>query len=236
MNLIFPRFIAAAWLALLLVSAISATPALAQGVEPEVSYNARGADHACNSFSSTETTFAAAFAAVVSYTHAFPYLASLVTDTCSTVTAQQQRFSGSCTYIYSKTSEGGSDNVGGIVGWLSRCPDNLSQNPQTGLCLPDAPYDISLSGPSDTKALPAGPALPQTARVTRGGAAAPNRNVSVSMDGATASGTTDGAGEFNFLYTPPFAKAALVEVSATCDECANTARKQISVQACEVCQ
>lgn len=98
------------------------------------------------------------------------------------------------------------------------------------------PAQISLIGGSSTKALPAGPALPQTARVTQYGAPVPGRSVTVSIGGAgTVGGVTNAAGEFNFTYVPPHIRAT-DRLSATCDTCSNTAQKLITVDACDVCQ
>lgn len=100
-----------------------------------------------------------------------------------------------------------------------------------------SPLRIKLEGPSRTKALPAGWALPQTALVTNNGAPAPGKSVTITMSsGSTINGTTDAAGKLNFLYTPPYQKPATEMVTATCSECENTAQKTIDVEACEVCQ
>lgn len=93
---------------------------------------------------------------------------------------------------------------------------------------------IDLSGPNSTHALPAGPALPQTARVTRDGVAEANKPVSISMSGAGAlgglSGTTDGNGEVRFSYLPPKTNTTqTAQITATCSDCSNTAQNPITV-------
>ena len=99
------------------------------------------------------------------------------------------------------------------------------------------PATITLSGPSSTKALPAGPALPETATVTENGAPKPGISVSITIAGnGSVSGTTDAAGQFNFTYVPPLYVAATDQLSATCSGCSNTATKTIKVEPCDVCE
>jgi len=98
------------------------------------------------------------------------------------------------------------------------------------------PNEITLSGPSQTKALPAGPVLPQVARVTRSGVGVPNATVNISIDGKAAlTGTTDSAGAFMFTYVPPFYKRTTEQMSASCSGCSNTAQKSLVVEACDSC-
>lgn len=98
------------------------------------------------------------------------------------------------------------------------------------------PLSISLAGDSLTRALPAGPVLPQTAQVTENGAPAVGKNVSISVGSSGAlSGTTDDSGQFHFTYVPPHHKATVDHITASCAGCSNTARKQITVEACAVC-
>jgi RHS repeat-associated protein len=96
------------------------------------------------------------------------------------------------------------------------------------------PLIINLTGPNTTHALPAGPALPQTARVTRNGAPEINKPVSISLSGAgglgSLSGTTDGNGEVRFSYIPPETSTSLTaQIIATCSDCTNTAQNPITV-------
>ena len=92
---------------------------------------------------------------------------------------------------------------------------------------------IALNGPSATRALLAGPVLPQTATVQQNGSPAAGKNVSISVSGAggvsSASGTTDGAGKFQFIYIPPKGMATVDTLTATCSDCTNTASKAIDV-------
>ena len=102
---------------------------------------------------------------------------------------------------------------------------------------PPAPLRIDLYGASSTKALVAGPVLPQMARVTQNGAAAAGKAVSVSIigSGGSVSGITDAGGQFNFIYVPPYQKA-VDQLTATCSGCSNTAQKSINVEACDPCE
>lgn len=96
--------------------------------------------------------------------------------------------------------------------------------------------DIRLSGPSRTKALPAGPVLPQVATVTEGGIAVAGKSVSITISGVgTLSGVTNGAGQFAFTYVPPRQQPTTATVTATCTDCAAPATKQIFVEHCDDC-
>ena len=96
---------------------------------------------------------------------------------------------------------------------------------------------IDLYGASSTHALPAGPALPQTARVTMNGAPVSARSVSISIGGqGSLSGVTDAQGQFAFTYVPPYRKAVIDQITATCSGCINTAQKPITVKAAEMCE
>lgn len=100
--------------------------------------------------------------------------------------------------------------------------------------------DITLIGPSRTKALPAGPVLPQAAVVTRNGSPSVGIGVTVTLtdpagSAKTFSGTTDAGGQFRFTYVPPYLRPTVESLKATCTECSNEAQKQIVVDACEVC-
>lgn len=95
---------------------------------------------------------------------------------------------------------------------------------------------ISLEGPSRTKALPAGPVLPQKATVTSSGSPAAGAAVQISIGGSSVAGSTDAAGEFHFTYVPPRQKAVIDSITATCTGCENSAQKQIQVEACDICE
>jgi RHS repeat-associated protein len=101
------------------------------------------------------------------------------------------------------------------------------------------PMVITLSGQSHTKALPAGPALPQVATVMQGGAPVPNVQVGIGVAGggstSSLSGVTNGSGAFEFTYIPPKQIPAEVTMTAGCQQCSNTASKQIKVDACDIC-
>ncbi len=107
---------------------------------------------------------------------------------------------------------------------------------QAGMCvLPET--TINLTGPSATKALPAGPALLETATVTQSGTPKPGVSVTITLTGHGAiSGTTDAAGQFNFTYVPPRLIAASDELIGTCAGCSNTAVKPIKVEPCDICE
>jgi YD repeat-containing protein len=95
---------------------------------------------------------------------------------------------------------------------------------------------VSLHGGSQTKALPAGPALAQVATVTRGGQPASAQAVTVRIGNfAAITGLTDNAGQFAFTYIPPHLHQT-EQVTATCAGCTNTASKYILVSPSEVCE
>lgn len=98
-------------------------------------------------------------------------------------------------------------------------------------------YSIALKGGSTTKALAAGPALPHKAIVTQSnGAPVAGRAVTIQLTGrGSFSGVTDAQGEYHFSYVPPYFKPTVDEITATCDACSNTARKTVTVEACDVC-
>ena len=97
------------------------------------------------------------------------------------------------------------------------------------------PAEVTISGPSATKALPAGPALLQTATVLQNGAPVAGKAVTVSVQGAggssTASGVTDGSGNFQFTYLPPTGVATQDTITASCADCSNAANKRVDVTA-----
>ena len=96
------------------------------------------------------------------------------------------------------------------------------------------PFKVALSGPSVTKALPAGPAIALLATVTQSGAPAAGKGVNISLgSGGAVSGTTDSAGEFAFTYTPP-AFATSDTITGTCSGCAAPATKTITVESAEL--
>ena len=100
---------------------------------------------------------------------------------------------------------------------------------------------IRLSGPSSTHALPAGPVLPQSATVTRDGAPAPGKAVSIKIerfDGTaeTLLGSTDASGVFRFVYRPPYLRSGTDTLIGNCSDCTNTDTKKITVEACPTCE
>lgn len=103
------------------------------------------------------------------------------------------------------------------------------------LCVATQPLQIALLGASRTKALAAGPVLPQIARLS-GGASVAGKAVSIRIkDGGAIDGVTDSNGEFRFLYVPPWVAKSDV-LTGTCAECSNTATKSITVEPCDVCE
>ncbi|MES2785274.1 MAG: RHS repeat-associated core domain-containing protein [Pseudomonadota bacterium] len=114
------------------------------------------------------------------------------------------------------------------------CPAGMFWNDARQRCEP-APYLIQITGPSTTKTLIAGPSLPQQAIVTQNGGAVPNIGVSISVSGRPAMrGVTDGAGVFRFDYVPPYFPT-IDTISGTCDGCSNTASKNVTVTASDMC-
>lgn len=90
---------------------------------------------------------------------------------------------------------------------------------------------IELIGGSATRALPAGPALVITARVTQGGAPRAGEAVSITAGGrGSLSGVTDGAGEYRFSVIP-YEYAEVIPLTASYGDCENTASKSIVVEA-----
>lgn len=103
-------------------------------------------------------------------------------------------------------------------------------------CKPADTLLITLIGGGATKALPAGPALPHTAKVTSTGGSPAGKTVIITVgSGASVQGVTDAAGEFHFLYVPPYHRAVVDSISGTCSGCSNTAEKQVNVEACGFC-
>lgn len=101
------------------------------------------------------------------------------------------------------------------------------------------PATIELVGPSSTKALPAGPVLPLVARITQQGGLAANKGLTLTLqreggEPTTFNGVTDAAGDFKFIYVPPY-RATVDRLTATCVDCSNTAVKVITVEACDSC-
>jgi RHS repeat-associated protein len=94
-----------------------------------------------------------------------------------------------------------------------------------------APPTITLTGPSTTRVSTPGPAISQTASVTRNGVPEVGKAVSISLtssSGAAISGTTDSNGNYAFTYVPP-RSPVIAQLSATCSDCSNTATKAITV-------
>lgn len=102
-----------------------------------------------------------------------------------------------------------------------------------GVC---APYLINIEGQSATQALPAvvGP-IEQRVTIKHGSRPLEGFYASITIhDASTVStvshaGHTDGAGNYNFLYVPPYFRSAEVEISASCIQCANIATKTIHI-------
>jgi Domain of unknown function (DUF6531) len=109
------------------------------------------------------------------------------------------------------------------------CTDLESLQPYSGRRVP-CDIKISLTGPSATKVSTPGPAITQTATVTRNGTPEAGHAVRISLTGggAAVSGTTDSSGKYSFSYVPPRNPVTAV-VTATCSDCNNTATKSITV-------
>lgn len=81
----------------------------------------------------------------------------------------------------------------------------------------------------------------QTVTVTQGGQPVKNKPVSIVLsesgkEYSSFQGDTDAAGTVRFTYVPPYMRAAVVTLQASCSGCSNTATKQITVDACDVCE
>jgi RHS repeat-associated protein len=111
-----------------------------------------------------------------------------------------------------------------MLGWL---PSYANFYKESRVC----PAAISLSGPSTTRVSTPGPAIRQTATVTRNGVPQAGKAVSINLTGggsAAISGTTDSNGNYAFTYVPP-RRPVVAQLTATCSECSNTATKAITV-------
>lgn len=121
--------------------------------------------------------------------------------------------------------------------WVASCTPTWYRGDQRWYSLISACPNatITLTGPSGTRALLAGPVLRQTATVRQNGAPAAGKSVSISVQGAggvsTASGVTNGAGQFQFAYIPPKGIGTVDTLTATCTDCSNIASKAINVTA-----
>lgn len=117
------------------------------------------------------------------------------------------------------------------------CPKDMQWDGLLKRCVPRPPDPlvIHLAGPSRTKALPAGPALPFVATVTQGGIPQPGKAVTIAGAGSSMSGSTDAAGSVYFTYIPPVQREAELTITASCIGCSNTAQKDVKVDHCEVC-
>ena len=102
-----------------------------------------------------------------------------------------------------------------------------------------APKVLKLSGPHQTRALPAGPPVPLVATVTQNGYPIAGVSVGISVNtGAVDNnqgGATDAAGKLGVVYSPPSVKTVST-VTATCYQCTpNTVQHVINVDPCPDC-
>jgi YD repeat-containing protein len=97
---------------------------------------------------------------------------------------------------------------------------------------------IELNGPSATKALPAGPVLPQIISTKQGRYPYPSASVGYKLDGGAFQWfATDREGNFRFNFEPPSRQAGTFHITAACwASCANQAEKDIVVAGCDICQ
>lgn len=97
-------------------------------------------------------------------------------------------------------------------------------------CYVNAQYELTLSGASKTRVMPAGPRLKQTARVTENGVPVPGTTVKIEIPGRSAiSGVTNGSGELSIYYRPANFPTQDT-VIASCSGC-TPAQKAITVEA-----
>lgn len=115
-------------------------------------------------------------------------------------------------------------------------PECVCESPyyeKGGMCVPRT---ITINGASSTMALPSevGP-IAQQVNVEMSGDENKTFTVIVSIKDAktnasqSITGVTDSAGNFEFMYVPPYMRATDVDLTATCSGCENTASKSISV-------
>ncbi|MBC5764151.1 RHS repeat-associated core domain-containing protein [Ramlibacter albus] len=102
-------------------------------------------------------------------------------------------------------------------------------------CEPRTPILIELIGRSRTKALPAGPALPIVARVTRDGQPylRAGNEIDIRLNGKQVA--ADWGPELRFTYVPGNVRAEDT-LTAVCTFCSNTAVKLVVVEPCEICE
>ena len=96
---------------------------------------------------------------------------------------------------------------------------------------------IRISGPSHTKALPAGPALLQVITTTQGRHRYPRASVGMQINGGSFRWVaTNANGEWHTNFIPASRYAETVHVKVACwSGCVNTDEKVIHVAACETC-
>jgi YD repeat-containing protein len=97
---------------------------------------------------------------------------------------------------------------------------------------------IELTGPSFTKALPAGPVLPQIISTKQGRYPYPSASVGYKLDGGAFQWfATDRDGNFRFNFEPPSRQTGTFHITAACwSGCVNQAEKDIVVAGCDICQ
>ncbi|MFE1574156.1 hypothetical protein ACFIQG_20455 [Comamonas odontotermitis] len=115
-------------------------------------------------------------------------------------------------------------------------PECVCESPyyeKGGMCVP---RNITINGASSTMALPSevGP-IAQQVNVEMSGDENKKFTVIVSIKESktntsySISGVTDSAGNFEFMYVPPYMRSTNVDLTANCADCENTASKSISV-------
>jgi len=115
-------------------------------------------------------------------------------------------------------------------------PECVCESPyyeKGGMCVPRT---ITINGASSTMALPSGVGpIAQQVKVDVSGDESKTFTVNVSIKDTktnasqSITGVTDSAGNFEFMYVPPYMRATEVNLTATCSGCENTATKSISV-------
>jgi hypothetical protein len=143
-------------------------------------------------------------------------------------------YEGYCVLIWNRRTYTGNPYTDGWSNW-SASDVMFGGHSRPASC----PATIELLGPSRTKALPAGPVLPLIARITQQGGLAANKGLTLTLqreggEPTTFNGVTDAAGDFKFIYVPPY-RATVDRLTATCVDCSNTAVKVITVEACDSC-
>ena len=116
-----------------------------------------------------------------------------------------------------------------VGGWIDAADMSVTQLGRRWCAyIPPATVQLSVT-PSQTKALPAGPAVTGTAIVKNGSAPAAGKGISIALSGGgTLGGITDANGKFVFKFIPP-GNQTTATLTANCTECLYAVQAAVSV-------